>query len=242
MSATANDGVAVAVRARLRPAAPVRAFLAARRARAVLSATIACGAATAWLGMYETSLPAMATEDSSVVPLWRMLALVAAVVPLVTMGGGLADLEQVSTRRLRRCQNLYLGIMGFGCAAVYLGVSATTLSPPVLMIMARSWLAWYGLSLLAGVALGWRLSWVLPVTAACVLWYWGQAEHAQYRWWEFSARPRDDLPSLLLSVTLLAAGIAAYWATPWRRRRLAFWRRGGDHAPRGGPARPGRPK
>ncbi|GGM32395.1 hypothetical protein GCM10012279_59180 [Micromonospora yangpuensis] len=93
------------------------------------------------------------------------------------------------------------------------------LRPAVLAVIARSWLAWLGLALLAGAILGWRLAWTLPAATAVVLWYWGYSGNQEYRWWEFSARPHDDLPSFLLSVALLAVGLTAYAATPWRLRR-----------------------
>jgi hypothetical protein len=103
-------------------------------------------------------------------------------------------------------------------------MNALVIRPQALAVLARAWLAWFGLALLAGALLGWRLAWALPSGAAVVLWYWGLQGNDQYRWWEFSSRPYDDVPSLLLSVALLAIGVTAYIATPWRRRRWIFWR------------------
>src|SRR5690606_42079846 len=104
------------------------------------------------------------------------------------------------------------------CALIYLGLSGA--SPPVtaLGVAARGWMAGLGLALLGAAVLGWRLAWVLPAVAAVIVIYWGYMGDG-YAWWEFSARPHDDLLSLILSVGLLAVGVAAYSATPWRRRR-----------------------
>ena len=104
--------------------APGRAFLAARRATSVLSATVITGALTAWLGLYQASLPAAFQTGRSTIPIWRLLALGAAVVPVVALHSRLADLELVATRRFRHYQRIYLGGMSLGCAAIHLGISA----------------------------------------------------------------------------------------------------------------------
>lgn len=200
-----------------------RTFLTVRRVPSALLAIVLAGALTAWLGMYETGLP-MAARSNTTVPLWRLLAMGAAVVPVVSLHSGLADVEVVATGRLRWAQRWYLVVAGVGGGVLYLAVSALTVPPSLLLIIARSWPAWLGLALVSGMVVGWRLAWTLPVATGSVLWYWGDQGNAHYRWWEFSARPSDDLPSLLLSAALLAVGLVAYSVTPWRRRRLAFWR------------------
>lgn len=212
------DAIAANQNAASRIPAPVRTFLSVRRAQAAVSGVIVLAGLTAWLGSYETTLPAMVSQGRAVIPLWRMLAMGAAVAPIVSMYSQLTSLEAVATNRLRRYQRGYLAGMGFGGASIYLGIAATTLPPAVLAIIARSWLAWSGLALISGVLLGWRLAWTLPVGVSVILWFWGSVGPDLYAWWEFSARPHDDLPSLLLSVGLLLSGIGAYWATPWRRR------------------------
>lgn len=205
---------------------PIWSFLSARRMLTVLAVTVVIGAFTSWLGTYQAALPSVVEREQPTIPLWRLFAVAVAVMPVVALHGQLADLEVIATRRLRCCQRIYLGGMGLGCTVVYLGLSSITLSPSTLLVIARSSLAWYGLALIAGVLLGWRLAWTLPMMVACILWYWGyQGDSQQYRWWEFSARPYHDLPSLLLSVVLLIVGLGTYWATPWRRRWLFFWLR-----------------
>ncbi len=197
---------------------PVRLFLAARPARSTLAAAVIIGVLTAWLGTSLAPVPTAVDAGQATVPVWRLLALGAAVLPVLALHSQLADLEVVATRRLRRLQRGYLAGMGSTCALIYLGLSATTLPVTALAVAARAWIAWFGLALLSGAVLGWRLAWVLPAIAAVIVIYWGYMGDG-YAWWEFSARPHDDLLSLILSVGLLAVGVAAYSATPWRRRR-----------------------
>lgn len=194
------------------------------------------GALTVWRGASAAPVPTAVEMGQATIPLWRLLAMGAAVLPVLALHSRLADLEAVATRRLRQSQLLYLGGMSLACLVIYLGVSAIALHPLVLVIMARSWLAWFGLALVAGVILGWRLAWTLPALAATVLIYWGYQRGGDYQWWEFSARPHDDFASLLISVALCAFGLTAYWSTPWRRRRLAIWhwrQSGESSSPRG---------
>ncbi|MDG4766779.1 hypothetical protein O7632_22145 [Solwaraspora sp. WMMD406] len=202
----------------------VKLFLTVRPAAAVLAAVALLGALAAWFGMAETPLPQSVDRDEAIIPLWRLLAMGAAVLPVLGLTSPLADLEQVATVRLRAAQRIYLAGLGVGSAMLFLGVSALAMPPSVIAIMARGWVGWFGLALAAGAILGWRLAWTLPTAVAVCVWYWGFGTDYQYRWWEFSARPYDDLPSLVVSVVLLALGLAAYSAAPWRRRRLMFWR------------------
>ena len=212
MAATASRGVEVSALTR-----EVRLFLAVRRIRAVLAGMVILGALVAWVGMIEAPLPTAVEQGKATVPLWRMAAMGAAVLPLLALHSPLADLEQVATRRLRAMQRLCLVVLNCVSAGIFLGFCALGMHPALVGIIARSWIAWFGLGLVAGAMLGWRLSWTLPALVAVGLWYWGYSGDQQYHWWEFSARPHDDLPSLLLSVALLAAGLLAYAATPWRR-------------------------
>ncbi|NIL59532.1 hypothetical protein [Salinispora arenicola] len=195
-------------------------FFAIRSAPAVLAAAALLGAVTAWFGLVETPMPSALAQEKVTLPLYRLLVLGVAVLPVVALHSPLADLEVVATSRFRARQRLFLASLSASSAAIFLGTSALVISAPVVEIMARSWLAWFGLALISGSLLGWRLSWMLPSFVAVALWYWGTASSGQYQWWEFSARPSDDLPSHIISVVLLAAGLVMYAATPWRRRLL----------------------
>jgi hypothetical protein len=203
---------------------PIRIFLTVRRSMSILIAAAVCGVATAWLGTVEVAVPTVAAQGQGRIPMWRLLAMGAAVLPVLAMHSHLADLEQGVTRSLRRAQRMHLVGMGVGCASLFLAFAALALHPLVLLVVLRSWLAWYGMAMLAGVVLGWRLAWTLPAIVAVILMYWGY-QNGDYRWWEFSARPYDDQGALMLSLGLLAAGLVAFWMTPWRRRRLRVSRR-----------------
>ncbi|MER7169677.1 hypothetical protein ABT336_26955 [Micromonospora sp. NPDC000207] len=204
------------------PTSPLRLYLAVRPTRSILAGTVLLGALTAWVGQVQTPLPSAAQDGSTLVPIWRLIAMAAAILPILALTSPLADLEALATRRLRTMQRRCLASLGTGCALLYLAISATTLPPAVTAVIARSWLAWSGLALLAGACLGWRLAWTLPAATAVTFQYWGTKGSQGYHWWEFSARPYDDPYSLLLSLTLLTAGLTAYAATPWRRHH---WRR-----------------
>lgn len=223
MTATAGRVSPRADQTQPAPAVPV--FLAVRRARSFLLAAVVLGALTVWRGTSAAPVPTAVELGQATIPIWRLLAMGAGVLPVLALHSQLADLEVVATRRLRSYQLRYLGGMSLACLVVYLGISAVVIQPLLLVIMARSWLAWFGLALVAGVVLGWRMAWTLPALAAAVLIYWGYQRGGRYEWWEFSARPHDDVSSLLVSLVLFGVGLAAYWLTPWRRRRLAFWRR-----------------
>ncbi|WBB97000.1 hypothetical protein O7543_19680 [Solwaraspora sp. WMMA2080] len=154
------------------------------------------------------------------VPLWRMLAMAASVFPVLALQSNLGALESVATAHLKRLTWLYAVAMAITCWLLYLVPAGITLPIEALAITLRALIAWYGISLLSGVILGWRLAWAMPVTTIVFLWYWGYSSQGYYLWWEFTARPPNDVPSLILSGALLLIGIVAYSATPWRRYRL----------------------
>lgn len=204
---------------------PPSQFIFTRGSRAIVLAAAVLGGFTAWLGDHKVSLPAAVPGGVTSVPLWQLVTMGAAGLAVLGMHSRLADLEEVATHRLHRHRHRYLTVMSLACAAIYLGLGAITLPHAALLAIGRSWPGWCGLALLAGAILGWRLAWSLPAVGIIVLTFWGNLPDGQPRWWAFHAHPYDHLPSLLVSLALLAAGVAAYLATPWRRRRLRPWRR-----------------
>src|SRR5690606_5121692 len=119
---------------------------------------------------------------TAAMPMWRLLALGAAVLPVLGMHSRLADLEAVATRRLCRFQRAYLAGTALACLVIYLGVSAIAVPLTILVTMVRSWLGWFGLALVAGVILGWWLAWTLPALISTILIYWGYQGGGGYEW------------------------------------------------------------
>ncbi|WP_199737254.1 MULTISPECIES: hypothetical protein [Micromonospora] len=202
---------------------PIRLFLSVRPAATSLAGVVLLAALVAWLGLVEAPLPTAVEQGKATIPLWRLLTMGAAVLPVVAMHSSLADLEVVATRRLHTLQRSILAGLSVASAVIYLSSCALVMQGAVVGIVARSLVAWFGLALFSGVVLGRRLAWAAPTTMAVVLWYWGYDGAGRYEWWEFSARPHDDVPSLLLSVVLFAAGLVAFAATAWRIRPWIRW-------------------
>ncbi|WP_189170176.1 hypothetical protein [Pilimelia anulata] len=184
-----------------------------------MSIGLLLGILTAALGKYAVALPA-ATEDRAVVPMWRLLAMGAGVLPALALHSSLADLEQ-QTSTIRKMERRYLAGVATATGLAYLAAAAVTLPITLIAVLARSIVGWLGLSLLSGRFLGWRLSWGAPIMIFAVLVYWGTGGDGQvYEWWEFSARPHSDSASMALCLVLFAVGVCAQAMTPWRIRRL----------------------
>ncbi len=199
-----------------------RVFGSTRRVWTALAFAAVLSVAAAWAGLRTAPVPAM-DSDGATVPMWRLLAMGVSVLPALGLHSNLRHLEEAATAHHRRAERYYLGGLSIACVGMFLAVASLGMQGSVLVIVARSALAWLGLALMSGRVLGWRLAWVLPVVVLSALVYWGGSagDGEDWAWWEFSARPGDDVPSLLLSAGLLACGLVAYAATPWRRKRLA---------------------
>jgi hypothetical protein len=199
-------------------------FFMVRRGWAPLLVAVLLGALASLIGAYQAPVPAALETGTATVPLWRVLAMGAAVLPVLALHSPLADLEAAATVRQARMERDYL--IGIACAVMvlYFSAAATTLHPLLLAIMLRSVPGWLGLALVSGRLFGSRLAWIGPLIAICVMTYWGNGSaDGGYAWWEFSALPHDDLAGLLVSIGLLGIGVWFHWAAPqwrWRRRRL----------------------
>ena len=201
---------------------PHQAFALTRRGWATFALAVLLGVLTAWIGLREVPVPIALEHGNATLPMWRLLAMGVGILPALSLHSNLRDLEETSTERHRRAERRYLLGLSLACAGVYLVIASLTLHLWLLAIVSRSLSGWLGLALMSGRILGWRLAWAFPVAASCILAYWGAAAGTgnNYAWWEFSARPHDDVPSLLLTACLLAGGVLAYSATPWRWKRL----------------------
>ncbi|MDP9793614.1 hypothetical protein J2S43_002126 [Catenuloplanes nepalensis] len=198
---------------------PMRAFIAARLGWGALAACAVLGLLTAAIGGQDAPIPTALENGTAVVPMWRLFAMGAGVVPVLGLYSRLHDLE-LPGDPLRRAQHRYLAAIVVLCAATYLAIAAAGLHPLVLLMIARSLPGWLGLALISGRLFGWRLAWIAPVLASIVLNYWGSGEvPGTYRWWEFTARPHDDPTAAGISLVLGAAGLLGYLITPWHLRR-----------------------
>ncbi|WP_158781074.1 hypothetical protein [Streptomyces sp. NRRL S-237] len=152
-----------------------------------------------------------------------MLAMFAAVLPLLSLHSPMAELEASGTRRFYRGRAVRLTGLWITSTVVFLCVSAVKVEARTLETMALALPGWTGLGLLSGRLLGWRQSWALPALALCVLTYWGvSGTDGTYPWWEFTVLPASDHPSgLAVSLVLCAIGLLAYTLTPWRLRALS---------------------
>jgi hypothetical protein len=148
--------------------------------------------------------------------MWRLLAMSLGVLPTLAMHSELDSLEDSSHSTARSTLAFYFFPFTLLLCTVYLTLATIGLSLSTAAIIARSIPGWLGLALIGGRVLGWRLSWVFPAGATCFLVYWGGNGPGVYSWWEFSARPYNDLPAAIVSLLLLLIGILAYWVTPWR--------------------------
>lgn len=193
-----------------------------RRPGSVLLLVLLSGLAVAWLGDRLAPLPTVSGAQSAGTPSWRMLAMFAGVLPVLSLHSRMAGLEAVGTTRFHRGRALRLTALWVASMVVFLGVCAAFVEGRVLEVMAGALPGWTGLGLLSGRLLGWRQGWILPALVLLLVGYWSvQDGSGGYPWWDFTRSPVVEKPlGLGISVGLLAVGMMAYWMTPWRLRSL----------------------
>lgn len=204
---------------------PVRQFAAVRRAWGALALAVLLGALSAWIGLLELPVPAAAAGGSTI-PVWQLLGVAVGAAPVLALHSHARDLE-ARTDVHRRTEHRYLAGLTAACFGAHLALAALTLPAANTGVLARALLGWLGVALVSGRVLGWRSGWVLPAVVMSVLSFWGPAGGG-HSWWEFTAQPLHDVPSLLLAVLLLATGLAAHALTPWRLSPLTHQARVGS--------------
>lgn len=175
-------------------------------------------ALTAVVGHYEMANPVSISQGVAMLPVWRLLAVIVAIMPAVLLYSPLGELEAAAVREYWRVRRLYLAVsvvlyLGSFALVVWVGLGGATA-----LIAVRAMLAWLGLALLSGRLFGWSRSWLVPLLSVVVLLFWGTDAESTYTWWEFSARPHDDWRPAVLAASLAALGALAYWARPWHHR------------------------
>jgi len=214
----------------------VGAYLSTRKALWLLAIVAVLGVVAAGWGSAEASTPTAEDSRGEIVPLWRLLGLGAALVPVLTLASPMQALEEAAGRSYHRLRTAVLAaafLVSSGCILTGAAIGASTHAIP---LIARALPAWFGLALISGRVLAWHHAWVGPGAVMCVLLYWGPNNSSEgYDWWEFTARDAGHMPSLLLSVGLFACGLAAYSLTPWRLRSILRPRRPAVHVNRSVP-------
>ena len=195
----------------------IRSFLRLRRCVPLAVAASAIGLLTVAFGAIEAATPSI--DGGGSVQLWRLLGMGAGIVPALALYSPQEALEKAATLPLRRMEHWVLFTL-FAWSAVFFSAAVALVLPSFAVLIAlRALPAWFGIALVSGRILGWKLSWVLSTSAACVLVYWGESS-GSFAWWEFTARHPGDVPSAMLSLALFAIGLVSYSMTPWRIARL----------------------
>ncbi|MDI6098349.1 hypothetical protein QLQ12_07005 [Actinoplanes sp. NEAU-A12] len=199
----------------------VRTYLLARRAWWLLAVMVTIGGIVGVWGSLEAPTPTAAGSAGATVQFWRLLAVGAGSLPVLTLASPLANLEAAGAGPFHRLRSIVLGLAFLLSSASILTATAIGVDGAAMLLIARALPAWFGLALLSGRILGWTHSWILPWATLCVMIYWGHSGNpGQYHWWEFTAQPLHHLPSALLAGSLFAAGLLAYTLSSWRLHRL----------------------
>lgn len=200
----------------------IATYLMTRKSRWLLAMMIVIGVVVGGWGALGASVPAATSSGVAEVPLWRLLAVGSASLPVLTLASPLQALETTATSSYYLLRRLVLCI-AFAISSICILVGAVVgIGPGAAPVLARALLVWFGLALVSGRVLSWTYSWVLPCVIMCVLHYWGHDPSGHgYRWWEFTVHPAGHLPSMILAFACLVAGLAAYALSPWRINTLA---------------------
>lgn len=192
-------------------------YLRIRRVAALVVAALCLGALAAVLGEWVAPVPTADGTAEAQPRLWLFLALGAGTLPVFGLHSPMEALEHLPSSRFHRMQWRTMWCVAAGCWGAFLLAAATALPSETVALMARALPAWAGLALLAGRLGSWRTAWIGPLAVLVPLIYWGTpGSGGEFPWWEFTARPVDDLPALLLSLAVGAVGVVALAATPWR--------------------------
>jgi ABC-type amino acid transport substrate-binding protein len=149
----------------------IGAYLATRRWRWLLAAMIVVGVVVGGWGSFEACTPAATDSGGSQVPIWRLLAVGSALLPVLTLASPLQALEAAASLPYHRVRCFVLaGALATSSACILTG-AVVGLDVAVASLIARALLAWFGLALVSGRVLGWSHSWVLPSAVMCVLLY-----------------------------------------------------------------------
>ncbi|MFE5598685.1 hypothetical protein ACFQ8O_05780 [Streptomyces coelicoflavus] len=149
--------------------------------------------------------------------MWRFFVLGPAVVSVTALYSSIESLEQVATSRFHSQQKIFLVLVTLSSCACFITWVSLSFPSAMTAIMIRDFFGWFGIALAAGRMFGWRVCWILPVLVLVPMLYWGTADaDGKLPWWEFTARPIEDLGAAVENAALFLSGILVYSLTPWR--------------------------
>lgn len=193
-------------------------FLRSRKLHLVVLLELGIGVLVVLMGANEVAAPVSALQETEV-PFRRLFALVAGAIPVAVLASPMASLEAVATQRhlwFERSTLVFAALFGVVCV---LADSVADTDWSLVAQLSRTYLAGFGVALIAGKVLGWRLAWVGPwVILAFVIFVGYDSSSQTYRWWDVTARPSGDVRSWLLSIAIVGFGFIAYTWSLW------FWR------------------
>ncbi|MET7656803.1 hypothetical protein [Streptomyces sp. NPDC005486] len=205
MNATANNPWA----AFLRFAGPRRPFVA-------LGIAFALGLITSAIGGHLIPMPLL-SPGTTAPPMWRFFVLGPAVVSVTALYSPIESLEQVASSTFHAQQKIFLVLVTFSSCACFVASVSLAFPSAMTAIMIRDFFGWLGIALAAGRMFGWRVCWILPVLVLVPMLYWGTADiDGNFPWWEFTARPIEDIGAAAGNVALCLLGTLIYSLTPWR--------------------------
>jgi hypothetical protein len=199
---------------------PLRLFIRSRRVPAGLILTGILCLLVPLIGHTVLPMPTSGTESGTVaVPAWRLVAVAIALVPAICCQSPFGEGEAACGHHWRRLRTLVLAVYSTGSAVLLTVICWIAFGDAIAVAVLRGFIGWWGFSALTGRLLGWRLAWAGPLAALPLLIFWGFSLEGP-RWWEFTARPAGDGPAWAVAIALLAVGVLAYEADPWRRQQL----------------------
>ncbi|MEU5941041.1 hypothetical protein ABZ807_18020 [Micromonospora sp. NPDC047548] len=205
---------------------PLRLYAQSRRIWTGAALTAVLCALLPFIGAFLVPVPSEGADGGvALVPAWRILAVAVAFGPVLSCHSPFGEMEAATGRNWRRTQAGVLTVNATVCALLFTATCWVLFGGSLAVLVLRGILGWLGISLLAGRLLSWKLAWVGPLAVLPLMIFWG-FEQSGFRWWEFTARPIDDLRAWMLTTGLAAAGVAAYAASSWRWRALVSLLRG----------------